>query len=35
MARFTAVHESVAGTNRTNRARPLMFVVRGGPEVSG
>jgi hypothetical protein len=32
---LVAVHESVHGTNRTNRAGLSMSVVRGGPEVAG
>jgi len=30
---FVAVHESVYGTNRTNRAGLAMSVVQGAPEV--
>jgi hypothetical protein len=32
---FAAVHESEAGTKRTNVAALLMSVVRGRPEVTG
>jgi hypothetical protein len=32
---FAAVHESLVGTNRTNRAGLMMSVVRSKPEVVG
>jgi hypothetical protein len=31
---FVAVHESVVGTNRTNRAGLMMYVDRDRPEVT-
>jgi hypothetical protein len=32
---FAAVHESLVGTNRTNRAGQMMSVDRGKPEIIG